>query len=82
LHGTATSVTRTSRCCTTSPAPGCSTSGARPATAGRSGSRGTAPRRRARTCGCSTSRSPGRAARWSPGGYRRRPRPPPRCTGC
>ena len=81
-RGTATSATRTSRCCTTSTAPGCSTSVASPATGGRSGSRDTAPRRRARICGCSTSRSPGRAARWSPGGCRRRPRPPHRCTGC
>ena len=50
--------------------------------AGRSAAPATRPRRPGRTCGCSTSRSPGRAARSWPGGRRRRPRRPRRCTGC
>ena len=81
--GTATCpASRTSPSCTTTPAHECWTSAGRAGRAGRSTAPATRPRRRGKTCGCCTWRSPGRAARSWPGGCRRRRRRPRRCTGC
>ena len=66
--GTATCAIPRCRCCTTRAARGCSTSAAPPARGSATTRPRTGSRRPARTCGCSTSRSPGPAARSSRGG--------------